>query len=309
MGPIIIESIKAINLSENNDFELCMVYEAAKDCEVKWYQNNHLLEPTDNCIIETKNGKSTIKIRYVDKKKVGKYEAVIQSNGKIVKTAGSVKLIKPTDELEIMPPVFIRPVRSKEAYLGDIVLIESEVISSPSASFQWFLDTREVTSYTKEHKLNHIYVTTKDNISCLCIEKITSDLAGIVTCRAENFAGSVSSSATLTLREKEPYEHGGAPVFTKPLQPTIVMDGEPIVLSCEVLGQPWPKIEWSHNGNVIQKARDIAFARQESGLCELLIKEAFPEMEGYYSCTATNDFGSSNSECVLTVEGSDGQLS
>lgn len=303
MGPIIIEPIKAQNVSENMSFEMVVEYENKDDNIVKWYRNNQLLEPNDDCDIVNENGKSRIKIHNADKKKAGKYEVVIERNNIITKSASSVKLVK-TNESEIVPPIFIRPLRPKEVCLGDIVLLETEVISSPCASFQWFIDTKEVVSYAKEKKLNNIYVTNRDNISCLCIENITKDLVGVMTCRAENFAGSVSCSASLVLIPMEKEIMGEAPSFIKLLDSTTVMDGEPIALTCKVMGQPWPKIDWYHDGKSIEKARDIIVARQASGLCELCIKEAFPEMAGTYCCKATNEFGSCSSECILNVEGS-----
>ncbi|XP_026742216.1 titin-like isoform X12 [Trichoplusia ni] len=80
------------------------------------------------------------------------------------------------------------------------------------------------------------------------------------------------------------------------------MDGEPIKISCIIEGQPWPHIDWYHDGESVQRARDITVARQESGLCELCIKEAFPEMSGTYSCVATNEYGSCNCECTVYIE-------
>lgn len=295
----------AKNVLENDNFELFALFEADDNFIVTWYRNNQVLETTDDCIIDTEKGKSLVRILNANKKKIGKYEVIIESNNRTVKTACSVKLIQPSEESQIQPPTFVRSLYPMEIYLGDIILLEVEVDSSPCASFQWFINTREVISYSKENKLNNIYVTNRQNISCLCIENITEDLIGIITCRAENFAGSVSSSASLILLMEENHPGSGqAPKFVNTLKQTTVMDGEPIALSCQVSGKPWPKIEWYHNNKIIHKARDITFARQESGLCELCIKEAFPEMAGKYTCLATNIFGSSNTECIMNVEGS-----
>lgn len=295
-----------MNILENTDFELNVTFEADDDSQITWYCNNQPLKPNDDCIINTEKGESIIKIRNADKKKVGKYEVVIQSKDKITKSSSSVKLKKSKEEDEIKPPVFDRSLKPKEVYEGQILLVEAEVNSTPYASFQWFVDTREMTSYAKENKLTNIFVTTRGNVSCLCIEDITKTYEGVVTCKAENFAGSVACSASLQILERERYHEpkGLAPFVSVSLQPTTVMDGEPVVLTCEIIGQPWPIIEWYHNESPIKRARDVILARQESGLCELCMKEAFPEMEGKYKCVATNEFGSCSTECVVIVEGS-----
>lgn len=296
-----------MNILENTDFELNVTFEADNDSEVAWYCNNQPLEQKDDYIINTERGKSVIKILKANKKKIGKYEVVIRSKDKVTKSSSSVKLRKTSEEHEIKPPVFVRPLKPKEIYEGQILLLEAEVDSTPCASFQWFVDTREMASYAKENKLTDIFVTTRGNVSCLCIENVTKTYKGVVTCRAENFAGSVACSASLEILEREGYveSEGLAPFVNVSLQPTTVMDGEPVVLTCEIVGQPWPIIEWYHNEQLIKRARDVILARQESGICELCIKEAFPEMDGKYKCVARNEFGSCSTECVVTVEGSD----
>lgn len=294
-----------MNIPENSDVELFVSYQASDDQKVSWYCNNKPLEPSDDCIIQTESDHSRIKIKSADKKKVGKFEVVIQSNNLITKSASTVKIVKPSDEQEIIPPVFIRPVHSKEVTIGALELFETEVKSIPNASFQWFIGTKDVISYAKENKLKSIYVTNKDNVSCLCIENMTPDLVDIITCRAENFAGSVSCSASLVTLDKTAEIVGYAPEIIEPLQSALIMDGEPIVLTCKVKGVPWPKIDWYQDKKLLEKARDVAVARQESGLCELNIKEAFPEMSGTYECVATNVYGSCVTECIVTVEGSE----
>lgn len=296
-----------MNVSEKSDFELVVSFEAAGDNEVKWYRNNQLLEASDECSIQTVNGTSTIKMHSVDKKKVGKYEVVIQSNNMIVKSGSSVKLSKGSTETEekIEPPAFTRPLRPDVAVLGDVLLLQAEVASTPCASFQWFVDTKDIAAYAKANKLHNVFITNRDNVSCLCVENVSADFGGIITCRAENFAGSVSSSALVEINEKAKRSTSGqAPVFIQPLKDTTVMDGEPIVLTCTVQGIPWPKVDWCQKGKPIQRAKDVTIARQESGLCELCLKEAFPEMAGSYNCIATNEFGSASCECMVVVEGS-----
>lgn len=294
-----------MTVNENDDFTLEVTFEPEEIEKITWFCNNQLLEQNDSCHISVKNGKSIIKITNADKKKIGKYEVVLENNNIVCKSASTVKLVKETDEEIIQPPLFIKPLRPKYVDIGDIVLLETSVQSNPCASFQWFIGNKDVVSYTKENKIRNIYITNKNNISCLCIENMTRELFGIITCRAENFGGSVSCSASLLMSDHVKPALGKLPEFIVPLVSTTVMDGDQIMLKCTVLGEPWPEINWYHNDKIIEWARDVTFGRQESGLCELCIKEAFPEMSGKYSCVAINEFGSSSCECFVTVEGSE----
>lgn len=294
-----------MTVCDNDDFELEVKFYPEEVDKVTWFRNNEPLEQMDDCHINIDNGKSTLKVINVNKKKVGKYEVVIEKSNIVLKSASTVKLIKLTDDDVVTPPLFIKPLQPKEVSVGEIVLLETEVQSNPSASFQWFFGNKDVVSFTKQNKIHNIYITDRDNVSCLCIENMSEELFGVITCRAENFGGSVSCSASLIMREEVKEVFGQAPEFIEPLKSSTLMDGDQILLRCTVIGEPWPKIDWYHDGKHIEWARDITVGRQESGLCEICIKEAFPEMSGTYSCVATNKYGSSSCECIVTVEGSD----
>ncbi|XP_052746795.1 titin, partial [Bicyclus anynana] len=302
VGPLIIQPIKAMNVCDNHDFELEVSFTPNFVDNITWFRNNQLIQKSDDSCIIIENGRSMLKILKADKNKVGKYEVLIQKDDVVLKSACTVKLIKPTQQNYVEPPTFVKPLMPKYVRLGEIVLLEIEVESNPCASFQWFIGNRDVLGYVKENKIHNIYITNKQNVSCLCIENMTQELFGIITCRAENFGGSVSSSASLSLDKSVKETPGRAPEFISPLQCTTVMDGEPIILKCTIDAEPWPKIDWYLNGNCIEWARDITVGRQESGLCELCIKEAFPEMSGTYSCVAENEYGRSSCECIVTVE-------
>lgn len=298
-----MEPLKALFIPENYELELNVEFEANEDCRIQWYRNNQILDSNEDCAIVIEKDRSVIKIKDVNKKKIGKYEVVIESANKIVKSASTVKLLKNTDDDYVQPPKFVKTIKPISVNMNDIVVIDATVDSNPPASFQWFIGTKEVTLLAKEQKLDNIYVRTCDNSSSLCIENINNDFKGIITCRAENFGGSVSCSASLEINEVEIDSDGFPPAIVVPLESTIVMDGDSIILNCVVTGVPIPKINWYHNKTQLKKARDIQFARQGSGICELKIKEAFPEMSGVYSCTAINKYGRCTSECVVTVEG------
>ncbi|XP_045531935.1 titin isoform X5 [Pieris brassicae] len=301
-GPIIIQPIKAAIVKENDTFEFIVMFKPNIVKKISWSFNNKIIKNDEEFKIFTEPGKSILIVQTASKTKVGKYEVLIENKDMVVKSASTLKLKKISDTENIIPPVFTRPLQPKHVALGEIILLETEVISNPCASFQWFLGNKEVISYVKESKIKNMYVTSNENISCLCIEDSTRDVPDIITCRAENFAGSVSCSAQVNVVDENDNASGVGPKFLTSLSPTTVMDGEPILLKCSVIGQPWPKIDWYHNGKLLEVARDVTIGRQESGLCQLFIKEAFPEMTGNYECVATNKFGQCISNCIVNVE-------
>lgn len=127
------------------------------------------------------------------------------------------------------------------------------------------------------------------------------------TCRAENVAGSVTSTATVNMLE--PFETEEvteliSPRFVEKVESIRLMDGEKLVLTAKVHGVPIPKVEWRrHGGETIEESKDIFTQQDNSGRCTLTIKEVFPEDEGEYVCLAKNKIGEALSRCIVTVDG------
>jgi hypothetical protein len=124
-----------------------------------------------------------------------------------------------------------------------------------------------------------------------------------------------------------------APVIVQHLQSAVVKDGEPVILSCRVIGNfliskdsfiiemvPLQKtltrehvylncigaekfdVVWLHNDKEIKPSKD--FQHEASGDNRILkISEIFPEDSGTYTCEAFNDAGEAFSSCTLAVTG------
>lgn len=91
------------------------------------------------------------------------------------------------------------------------------------------------------------------------------------------------------------------PEFTKLLHDLTIRDGEQLVLTCQVKGDPEPQITWSKNGKSISSS-DIMDLKYRNGTATLTISEIFPEDEGVFTCTATNSICAVETKCKLTVK-------
>lgn len=91
------------------------------------------------------------------------------------------------------------------------------------------------------------------------------------------------------------------PEFTKPLRDLSIHDGESLVLTCHVTGDPEPQITWSKNGKSISSS-EIMDLKYKNGVATLTIHEVFPEDEGVFSCIATNSISAVETKCKLTVK-------
>lgn len=81
-----------------------------------------------------------------------------------------------------------------------------------------------------------------------------------------------------------------------------VTEGESVTLECQISGQPAPVIMWFREDYKIENSIDFQIS-YESGYAQMVIREAFAEDSGRFTCTATNQAGTISTSCYLLVKG------
>lgn len=93
------------------------------------------------------------------------------------------------------------------------------------------------------------------------------------------------------------------PEFTIPLYDATIQEGEKFVFECRVSGQPRPEVSWQKDGLPIANNLDYLTSYNDDGHCTLTIEETFTEDSAKFSCKATNEAGSVETEAFLKVRG------
>lgn len=93
-----------------------------------------------------------------------------------------------------------------------------------------------------------------------------------------------------------------APRFTVKLDNAIIQEGEQFTFKCHVIGYPEPEVVWLKDGMSIINNPDY-LTDYNQGICTLTIEETFTEDSAKFTCKASNDAGSTETEAVLTVKG------
>ena len=97
---------------------------------------------------------------------------------------------------------------------------------------------------------------------------------------------------------------GEAPRFTTELTAVTTAHGQPVKLTCVVVGIPRPTVRWILDGEpILETSTTYVTEYHKDGTCVLSIKETLPEDEGEYTLEATNDFGIARTTAELTVIG------
>ncbi|KAK1902440.1 Titin, partial [Dissostichus eleginoides] len=85
------------------------------------------------------------------------------------------------------------------------------------------------------------------------------------------------------------------------LKNTNVTEGESVTLECQIGGQPAPSIMWFREDYKIESSIDFQLTFS-AGFARMVIREAFAEDSGRFTCTATSEAGTISTSCYLLVK-------
>ncbi|KAM9804801.1 titin-like [Neosynchiropus ocellatus] len=91
------------------------------------------------------------------------------------------------------------------------------------------------------------------------------------------------------------------PTLVSGLNNTTVTEGESVALECTIHGDPPPLVMWFREDYQIQNSIDFQLA-YEDGVARMVIREAFAEDSGRFTCTATSEAGTVSTSCYLLVQ-------
>ena len=94
-----------------------------------------------------------------------------------------------------------------------------------------------------------------------------------------------------------------APSFAQPLVPLTVPEGRDAILTCRVCGRPRPVVTWiAPDHTLIESAPHVkAIQYTDTGIATLHLEYVPTWMSGDYTCTITNDLGTTSTKAKVTV--------
>ncbi|KAF6733015.1 Titin [Oryzias melastigma] len=114
----------------------------------------------------------------------------------------------------------------------------------------------------------------------------------------QQVATSRQETAAVPTRAQEP---AVPPTIIAGLKNLTVTEGESVTLECQISGQPAPVIMWFREDYKIENSIDFQIS-YENGYAQMVIREAFAEDSGRFTCTATNQAGTISTSCYLLVK-------
>ncbi|CAH0765342.1 unnamed protein product [Bemisia tabaci] len=296
-APRIIKPLEALTVPKGSTVTLEAEFTGVPQPEVKVFRNGKELDSTSD--LEVHPNKCTLTLKNVKSNIAGKYEVRAINIVGEARTSSSVTVIDKIDEEmeNVKGPRFIEALKPQFVCEAGAVIMEVLVDSYPTCSFQWFQHSTPIKSSPE------LRVTSEANRSTLMIAKAKYEDAGDFTCRAENVAGSVTCTASLSvIPEMDVAQDLTPPSFIVKPKSARVMDGQPVLFKAKVTGHPIPLVSWLHDGKPIKEGKVVSVTQNSEGVCELAISEVFPEDCGQYVCQAVNPAGEAVCSTFLAVE-------
>lgn len=293
-APVIAQPLEPDRVKPGERKVMLIRFDGYPTPEVKWYLDGRELQQSDNMLITTFKNESTLIISRVSKDLTGKFEARALNEGGEART--SATLLVADDKPTYQPPKFITALRPQIVPEGEATIMEVEVESVPEAIFSWKQHGTPIESSQT------VQIVSENNRSTLFIPESFVEHSGIFTVKAENPAGSIASTATLTVEHLLTPEEFTPPVVERAMQSAKVMDGEEVRLTCKINGVPMPRIKWYHDGQPVRENHGVRMTLSPNGEAVLHMAEVFPEDDGLYECKAVNPAGQTCTSAVLTIE-------
>ncbi|XP_037299652.1 titin homolog isoform X6 [Manduca sexta] len=310
-------------LNEGEELRISAVVEAYPSVGVTWYRDGVRLRPSRRAIMTLdRDGQIELALAAVSPRDGGVYTCTASNEVGRASTSGKVEVVAGEASCETKPPavvispdvpyskepMFIRKPRSSEAYEGDTVIIQCEVVGDPKPDVYWLRDFLKPDYYRDASHFKRVGEGPEYRFE---IPHAKLDYTGAYSVVARNVHGEAKAVISLQIKVKDPCAAEDAhnvrygrvevlPRFERNLTDLLSYDGDAVEFECRVSGNPEPYVRWFHYNELIRDCPDFE-ALYEEGAARLKIKQVTAEDEGTYTCEAANCLGKARSSACLVV--------
>ncbi|XP_046753437.1 obscurin isoform X5 [Diprion similis] len=283
-----IQEFRDLNAAPDELTQWEVVVEANPKPIIMWEKDGKALKTNDRIqsVEDAEKNKYKLVIKNLKLDDVGTYKVIAKnSQGE---AAAQAQLKTHADA-----PQFINKLMDKSFKDQDDVQLKVRVSGLPKPQIKWLKDKTQITNDER-------YSITTDVegqvVSSLSIRKFSADDVAKITCIASNIAGTVDTSAQLSLAKS-------APTFSRTLPRSAEVDeGEPLELKAKLDGSPIPSVKWFKNGEEVKPDGHIKIEALPDGTVKLTIDNVKPTDCGAYKLIATNPNGDAAALCAVAVK-------
>lgn len=194
------------------------------------------------------------------------------------------------DILEGIPPTFSRKPKTQYVDQGSTVILESRLVAIPEPEIVWMFSNKKLGND------RNIKIVTESDMHMYCsvlvITDIQKDQEGTYEVIAKNREG--ESKLPIILRVRTQTKE--SPQILETPRSSTITEGESVVFSAQVIGNPTPKVSWFKDGVIVKGNLSI-----EKDLYTVSIISSTVNDAGVYTIRAENEVGTAEASATLAV--------
>ena len=211
-----------------------------------------------------------------------------------------------TDKSKEKPKFTKKPIPKITVTEGNKVEVVAKAVGEPTPTTTWMRDGKEISRHNKACRT----WLTGNGETVLEIECAVMKSSGKYSCVAVNSEGEdvVETEIIVTKKKLVTIQSTPkSPKFIEPLADFGVVSGHPATLKCTVTGEPEPSLQWffiddSRKSIPISDLKSSSWTEFRQGdQVELKSSAVFKPQQGTYQCVATNEKGTTSTQCYLLV--------
>ncbi|XP_044317905.1 titin isoform X3 [Drosophila rhopaloa] len=292
-------------VSEGANLRLLCAVSGDENTHIEWLKNHKPLPRGDNRYQTLfLNGEASLEIFAAVADDSGNYTCCATNDFGESLTHAQLRVYKHFRESPL-PSTFTQPIRDTYSLNENELVLDCRVRGQPRPEIQWIKGTEPIENGEK-YKLSD----QADGYAKLVILNPTEKDSGVYWCVARNEGAENKISHQVDFKGRQNYSlqktHGffhrdpNKPHFLLPLGNQTVCNGGTVAISAEFMQTSTPiEVKWYRDRRVVDGPNVKALA--DRGVYTLTIMNAGPEVEGTYTCRASNAFGRIESHANIDV--------
>ncbi|XP_032306040.1 nesprin-1 isoform X13 [Drosophila ananassae] len=283
---------------------VCAVSSFDANTRIEWLKNHRPLPKDSRYQTLVHNGEASLEIYAAVAEDSGNYTCSAANDFGETLTHAQLRVFKNFKEAPL-PSTFTQPIRDTYSLNDNELVLDCRVRGQPRPEIEWMKGT-EILESSDKYKMSD----QADGYAKLVINNPTEKDSGVYSCVARNEGAENKISHQVDFKGKQHYSlektHGffhrdpNKPHFLLPLGNQTVCNGGTVAISAEFMQTSTPiEVKWLRDRQVVDGPNVKALA--DRGVYTLTIMNASPEIEGTYTCRASNAFGRIESHANIDV--------
>uniref|UniRef100_A0A2A4JBM0 Hemolin n=1 Tax=Heliothis virescens TaxID=7102 RepID=A0A2A4JBM0_HELVI len=197
------------------------------------------------------------------------------------------------DILEGIPPTFSKRPKAQYVDEGSQIFLECRLVAIPEPDIAWFFKGEEIIPS------ENVSIATESDMHMYCSVLKISDVKkfqeGTYTVLAVNREGEASLPIVLKIKTGQKEK----PQVIEPLKSMTIREGESVVLSTQVVGNPQPTVTWYKNNKPV---KSLTTKSDGDTHTVTIIKPKKGKDDGVYTLKAVNSEGTAETSAVINIE-------